>query len=73
MFKTPSYSYLSIVYHENLEEKIGYTEAFGGLGISFGPLIGGILFSFGGFIAPFIFNAITCVIILVISIIIIPS
>ena len=44
MFKLPCYSYLPIVYHENMEEKIGITEAFGGLGLSLGPFIGGLLF-----------------------------
>jgi len=27
-----------------MEEKIGITEAFGGLGLSLGPFIGGVLF-----------------------------
>ena len=44
LFRGPIYSYISILYYDTMEEKIGLIEIFSGLGGSFGPMMGGILY-----------------------------
>ena len=38
------YSYVSILYYDTMAEKIGWIEFSMGLGTSFGPMMGGILY-----------------------------
>ena len=40
----PIYSYVSILYYDTMEEKIGCLEFLSGIGGSFGPMMGGILY-----------------------------
>ena len=44
LFRCPIYSYVTILYYDTMAEKIGYLEIFSGLGASFGPMMGGILY-----------------------------
>ena len=44
LFRCPIYSYVSILYYDTMEEKIGGIELFSGLGASFGTMLGGILY-----------------------------
>ena len=44
LFYCPTYSYLSILYKDTMTEKIGGIEFSMGLGTSFGPMMGGILY-----------------------------
>ena len=44
LLRCPIYSYVTILYYETMEEKIGWIEFFSGMGASFGPMIGGILY-----------------------------
>ena len=44
LYRGPIYSYLSILYYDSMEEKIGWIEIYSGLGASFGPMMGGILY-----------------------------
>ena len=44
LFRCPIYSYVTILYYDTMEEKIGCLEIFSGLGASFGPMMGGILY-----------------------------
>ena len=44
LFRCPIYSYVSILYYDTMEEKIGCLEFLSGIGGSFGPMMGGILY-----------------------------
>ena len=44
LFYCPIYSYVSILYYDTMSEKIGWIEISMGLGTSFGPMMGGILY-----------------------------
>ena len=44
LFYCPIYSYVSILYIDTMAEKIGWIEISMGLGTSFGPMMGGILY-----------------------------
>ena len=44
LFICPIYSYVSILYYDTMEEKIGSIEFCSGFGASFGPMMGGILY-----------------------------
>ena len=44
LLSCPMYSYVTILYYDTMEEKIGLIEIFSGLGGSFGPMMGGILY-----------------------------
>ena len=44
LFRGPIYSYISILYYDTMEEKIACLEFLSGIGGSFGPMIGGILY-----------------------------
>ena len=60
MFHTPSYSFLPLYYKDRLENIIGYIEAFANFGDMLGPLIGGFFYDIGGYLAPFMFGAFIC-------------
>lgn len=62
---TPCFSYLPVLYKDNLEEVVGYIEAVAGIGLSMGPVIGGVLNEYLGYESTFLFN-------IFISLIIIP-
>jgi MFS family permease len=44
------------------EKYIGWVEAATGVGLLFGPLLGGMLFTVGGYLAPFITFGKYCII-----------
>jgi hypothetical protein len=47
MFMAPAFSIIPIVYKKTFEHKIGIMEALSGLGLSVGPVFGGIFYSAG--------------------------
>lgn len=53
---TPAYSYLPLIYRNDLEKKVGIIESLIGLGLMTGPLIGGLLAEIGGYSLPFWFS-----------------
>jgi MFS family permease len=65
MFMAPAFSIVPLVYKKTFENKIGIMEALSGMGLSLGPVFGGLFFSLAvkitggnedvGFCIPFIF------------------
>jgi len=53
-YQTAAYSSLTIMFPDKVDYVIGWFETFSGIGFSFGPAIGSVLFSYGGYQLPFI-------------------
>lgn len=51
---TPLYSYIPLIYPDEVEKMIGIAEMFSALGFLFGPMLGSVFFSIGGYTLPFI-------------------
>ena len=47
IFLSPAFSLIPQFYRDSVEHKIGILEAIAGIGLSIGPLFGGILYQFG--------------------------
>jgi MFS family permease len=52
-YQTAAYSSLTIMFPEKVDYVISCFETFSGIGFSFGPAIGSILFAYGGYTLPF--------------------
>jgi len=52
-FATSSYTYVAKLFPDNIGAVLGILETFVGLGMSFGPAIGGFLYDWGGYGLPF--------------------
>lgn len=56
-----AYAYLPLLYPKTVEKKIAFMELLTGMGLMFGPLLGGALFELGGYQCPFyVMSAIFC-------------
>lgn len=53
MIQTACYAIITFVYSENREKYLGYAEAFTGIGLMLGPVIGGFFYSFFGYFGSF--------------------
>ena len=82
LFMAPAFSIVPIVYKQTFENKIGIMEALSGLGLSIGPVFGGIFYSIGektlhnddiGFVIPFIYCVIMSVVAIPIALKYVPS
>ena len=52
-----SYSLVSSVYSDHLEQMLAFLESSAGVGLTIGPVLGSALYSLGGFMTPFYFYA----------------
>ena len=50
----PFYAYISVLYVEDIEEKISMAEISAGLGFLIGPLLGSVFYTLGGYELPFL-------------------
>ena len=62
-FVTPFYAYVPIIYPDEVEKKIGFSELVAGLGFLLGPILGSLFYQLGGYLLPFIiFGGLTMII-----------
>lgn len=60
MVQTSAYAMLTLTYPQNISFVVGCLETSAGLGLSFGPVIGTILYEFGGLTLTFLSFCVLC-------------
>jgi MFS family permease len=73
MIQTACYAIITFVYSDNREKYLGYAEAFTGIGLMLGPVIGGPFFTYFGYFGCFASFSGVIFFSMIVSLIITPS